>query len=565
MADWLRPVFARKTPNLSALPYAERQATPSIDESAEGDEVAVTTVTKMRSTSRVSSIMGGFRPNSPSVAMPDVFQGIKDPESTYHKPNSDQASSTPYLCLCLGDTSHATGIFGQGRMLTMAETLQVIMMNQSTMVPLPIEYNACILHVLEAYYDMRQLLNAQQDTIEELKQNHTKNVNDFEALATTWELKEGDYKCELKKLEVLLSKTQGGMEEVALARSKSRIHGSQRASDEIGRGINTIKQRHRSSNSENKTEDTPIHIPDSPTVGRRRHLRSKGSSFTQPQPEDMGGYGGDLGFGSTFESSTSGSNSSACAVEEGPTAGAALGLGIVIEKPLPNVPDPPAGEVGSTRGMSFSFKPGDDEDLLAQGEAREVAKRHDLEKHVRQRRHTVHNQQAEAPPTNTGETQRRPKVRSFLSELKSRTPTTLSPSLSPSPSPLPFLHRPNDLLIRGDSTSSVVTAVRDGSVGNSSVLGSQHGRPGLDRHASSSEAVTAAARAIAASNKKATARDQRQSRSEPLGQRVDSWEGSVNGKGRLTPTAATTTSTAASGSNSDEATTKRLENRLATL
>jgi len=118
MADWLRPVFARKTPNLSALPYAERQATPSIDESVEGDEVAVTPVTKMRSTSRVSSIMGGFRPNSPSVAMPDVFQGIKDPESTYHRPNSDQESYTPYLCLCLGDTSHATGIFGQGRMLT---------------------------------------------------------------------------------------------------------------------------------------------------------------------------------------------------------------------------------------------------------------------------------------------------------------------------------------------------------------------------------------------------------------------------------------------------------------
>jgi len=103
----------------------------------------------------------------------------------------------------------------------MAETLQVIMMNQSTMDSLPIEYNACILHVLEAYYDMRQLLNAQQDTIEELKQSHTKNVNDFEALATRWELKEGDYKTELKKLEVLLSKTQGGMEEVALARSKS--------------------------------------------------------------------------------------------------------------------------------------------------------------------------------------------------------------------------------------------------------------------------------------------------------------------------------------------------------
>ncbi|TVY39491.1 hypothetical protein LOCC1_G005771 [Lachnellula occidentalis] len=522
MADWLRPVFARKTPNLSALPYTERQATPSIDESVDGDEAAFP---KMRSTTRVSSLIGGFRPNSPSIAVPDVFQGIKDPEETYHKPSADQASFT------------LTYVFALMMLLAHGQ------LRPSTMDPVPIEYNACILHVLEAYYDLRQQLNAQQDTIEELKQNHTKNVNDFEALATRWEFKEGDYKTELKKLEVLLSKTKGGMEEVALARSKSRIHGSQKASDEIGRGINTIKQRHRSSTSENKTEDTTIHVPDSPTIGRRRYLRSKTSSSTQPQSDDMGGHGGDLGFVSTFESSTSGSTSSACPVEGGITAGAPLGLGIVIDKPLPDTPtDNPAGGVGSTRaerpgGMSFSFKPGDDEDILAQGEAREVAKRHDLEEHIRRRRHTVHNQRAESLSTNRGETQRRPKARSTMSELNSRPSTTPPPSLSP----LPLRHRPSDLLMRGDSTSSVVTAVRDDSVGNSSALGSQHGRPGLDRHASSSEAVTAAARAIAASNKKARGRDQKQNKSEPPGHGGDSREGSMNGHGRLTPIAATST------------------------
>lgn len=447
----------------------------------------------------------------------------------------------------------------------MAETLQVIMMNQSSMDPLPIEYNACILHVLESYYDLRQQLNAQQDTIEELKENHTKNVNDFEALATRWELKEEDYKTELKKLEVLLSKTNGGMEEVSLARSKSRIHGSQRASDEIGRGINTIKRRHRSSNTESKSEDTTIQFPDSPTIARRRYLRSKTSSFTQSQAEDIGGHDREPGFESVFNSSTSESSSSAYRVEGGATPGAALGLGIVIDKPLPNIPtNPPAGEVGSTRterpeGMSFSFKPGDDEDLLAKGEAREFAKRHDLEEHIRRRRHTVHNQRAETPSTSQGETPRRPKIRTIMSELRSKTSTAPSPS----PSPLPFLQRPSDLLMRGDSTSSVVTAVRDGSVGNSSALGSQHGRPSLDRHASSSEAITAAARAIAASKKKTSSRDQRQHRSEPLGQEVDSREGSVNGKGRLTPTAATSITT--SGSNSDEPTTKRLEKRMATI
>jgi hypothetical protein len=75
-----------------------------------------------------------------------------------------------------------------------------------------VEYNACILHVLEAYQDLREQLNSQQDVIEELKRGHTKDIKEFEALANRWEIKERDYKAELKKLEVLLAKTDGGME-----------------------------------------------------------------------------------------------------------------------------------------------------------------------------------------------------------------------------------------------------------------------------------------------------------------------------------------------------------------
>lgn len=81
-----------------------------------------------------------------------------------------------------------------------------------------------------------------ENLLEELKMSHTKDINDFEALATQWETKEQDYRMELKKLEVLLSQTDGGMEKVTLARAKSAVHGST-AAVVIGRGIGTIKER----------------------------------------------------------------------------------------------------------------------------------------------------------------------------------------------------------------------------------------------------------------------------------------------------------------------------------
>jgi hypothetical protein len=100
----------------------------------------------------------------------------------------------------------------------MAETLKVVMMNQSSVDPVPIAYNSCILHVLEAYQNLRMDLSKREDYIEDLKLSHAKDIKDFEALATQWEMKERDYKTELKKLEVLLSRTEGGLEKVTLAR-----------------------------------------------------------------------------------------------------------------------------------------------------------------------------------------------------------------------------------------------------------------------------------------------------------------------------------------------------------
>lgn len=122
-------------------------------------------------------------------------------------------------------------------------------MNQSSITPVPVEYNSCILHVLEAYQELRLELRSREEAIDGLKQTHTKAIKDFEMLASKWESKEHDYKTEMKKLEVLLSQTEGGLEKVTLARSESRVHGSKKVGDSIGRDIDTIKARNVARNS----------------------------------------------------------------------------------------------------------------------------------------------------------------------------------------------------------------------------------------------------------------------------------------------------------------------------
>jgi len=155
------------------------------------------------------------RSSTPPIPQtPDSFANIRSPESVYYKPSVDH----------------------------MAESLKVLMMNQSSMTPIPISYNACILHVLEAYQDLRMELAKKESFLDELKLSHMKDINDFEALATQWEVEEQDYKKEIKKLEVLLSQTDGGLEKVTLARTNSAVHGS-RAAETIKRGIGTIRQR----------------------------------------------------------------------------------------------------------------------------------------------------------------------------------------------------------------------------------------------------------------------------------------------------------------------------------
>ncbi|KAG9239249.1 hypothetical protein BJ875DRAFT_436677 [Amylocarpus encephaloides] len=478
MADWLRPVFNRaKTPVQGSTPTFERQNQVSIDETLyENDEVAVP---KLRPTSRVSSYMG-FRPNTPPVANLDPFPNVRCPESLYHKPSGDQ----------------------------MAETLKVVMMSRYTIDPIPVEYNACILHVLEAYQDLREQVNANQDAIEEMKHSHTKDIKDFEALATQWEEKERDYKAEVKKLEVLLSKTEGGMESVMVARSKSQIHCTSRASDEIGRTLSTMKERHKERNTRRKksheeAEPQACPLPSIPMKFPSIHELGLSHTNIVALEKQQSEQSHDL---PDFTSSSGLDNSTDSLSHKLLSQDDLVSIGIAVqEKPLPDIqararkfPSKESKHLGlSSEGqLSFSFNPGDDESILKQDDNTSEIRRQilgDLIKHTRF-----------ATSDETFDT------------TKSPLPTDQLPTISTPDEPprrrlrstkASFNLQSSYPVSRGGSTGSVVTAIRLNSCRSS--VGGFRNESRADsvaeirssRNSGGNEAVTAAAWAFTASDR----------------------------------------------------------------
>jgi hypothetical protein len=182
----------------------------SFDDATESEEG---NLSRPRPASRVSSYIG-LRVNTPPIHDLDTFPHFREPDNVYHNPS----------------------------VFAMAEMIKVAIMGQGTFLPLPVEYNSCILHVLEAYQGMHMEIAKRGEEIEAMKRRHTETIKDFEDMATKWELREKDYQTELKNLEVLLSRTEGGMEKVSLARTRSAVHGSRRIRESV-RDLKSIKQR----------------------------------------------------------------------------------------------------------------------------------------------------------------------------------------------------------------------------------------------------------------------------------------------------------------------------------
>ncbi|KAK6073018.1 hypothetical protein SCUP515_07117 [Seiridium cupressi] len=106
----------------------------------------------------------------------------------------------------------------------MVEALQVIMMTNGVLHPIPVEHNSYILHLIEGLHDMQVKIDAANAACEEARESHSQVSRDFQTVTNEWAKREAQYKAEVKRLEVILARTsRDGLETVTLARTNSVV------------------------------------------------------------------------------------------------------------------------------------------------------------------------------------------------------------------------------------------------------------------------------------------------------------------------------------------------------
>ncbi|KAH7032830.1 uncharacterized protein B0I36DRAFT_347989 [Microdochium trichocladiopsis] len=92
-----------------------------------------------------------------------------------------------------------------------ARTVQAVLLQRGVMEALPIEYNAHMLHVLSEFFKMQARMQKKEARWEDMSLNHAWERQEWGLLGDEWLEREKEYKAEVKRLELLLSKisTQG--------------------------------------------------------------------------------------------------------------------------------------------------------------------------------------------------------------------------------------------------------------------------------------------------------------------------------------------------------------------
>ncbi|KAI1266741.1 hypothetical protein F5Y18DRAFT_425993 [Xylariaceae sp. FL1019] len=106
----------------------------------------------------------------------------------------------------------------------MVETLQAYFMSKSLVEPIPVEYNAYVLHMIEGFRKIRGDMRDANRARDEAKVSLEQNLEQIRQISDEWLEREEKYQAEVKRLEVLLSKTsRDGLEAVTLARTHSIV------------------------------------------------------------------------------------------------------------------------------------------------------------------------------------------------------------------------------------------------------------------------------------------------------------------------------------------------------
>jgi hypothetical protein len=192
-------------------------------------------MSRLRPTSRSSAYLNIGRTNTLSLQPADSPTFSNDLDRIWHNPNTDQ----------------------------LAETLKVVMMTRGALEPVPVQYNSYILHILEAYHNMRVELDNKVLETDQLKRQYSTVVQEMAEKTSGWEEKERNYRTEMKKLEIMLAGGQRGLELVSLARSNSALFRE-------GRSIPETK----SNNIRKQPEYSTFTTPSVEKMGKSMHLFS---------------------------------------------------------------------------------------------------------------------------------------------------------------------------------------------------------------------------------------------------------------------------------------------------
>ncbi|KAH9910065.1 hypothetical protein F4778DRAFT_789372 [Xylariomycetidae sp. FL2044] len=174
-------------------------------------------------------------------------------------------------------------------LVQMCEALQSAMMTRGVLEPLPVEYNAYVLHIVEAYVRARDRVAAAESSHAEAQESLQRRDEQLRTLADDWLARETRYKAEIKRLEVLLARTSSdGLEAVTLARTASVV---ERSGPEVKefldklRGLGTQPQR-----EEGEIRGKPSGLPQ---TNSRRGSRSVNIDEQGNQAERRGSFTGE--------------------------------------------------------------------------------------------------------------------------------------------------------------------------------------------------------------------------------------------------------------------------------
>ncbi|KAK0728237.1 hypothetical protein B0T26DRAFT_164672 [Lasiosphaeria miniovina] len=157
-----------------------------------------------------------------------------------------------------GEDAHHEDTWHNPNIMQMVETLQAAMMSKrDSLAPIPIMYNSYVLALLEGFAQTtRQLRNAQSD-LDELKDLRKKELEQFRSISEDWMRREGEYKAEIKRLELTLAKeSKDGVLSVALARQESVVDRSESKRFQARLKRMSISQEH-DSDDENMEKPRP--------------------------------------------------------------------------------------------------------------------------------------------------------------------------------------------------------------------------------------------------------------------------------------------------------------------